>query len=160
MNDELQEFIATKRIMAQYHGKDINLSDVNPLLFAFQRDGVKWACGKGRAALFFDTGLGKTYAQLEWARLMGEKTIIIAPLSVARQTVRMAADIGIFVQYCRHQSEVNNQIIITNYEMIDNFDAAEFGAVVLDESSILKSLDGKTRKKLVDMFWNTKYPPL
>jgi DNA modification methylase len=112
----------------------------------------------GRSAIFLDTGLGKTFIQLEWARLMGERTLIIAPLSVARQTVREAKKIEIKVKYVRHQSEVDDgQIFITNYEMIDEFDPAEFGAVVLDESSILKSLDGKTRRKLIDMFQDTKY---
>ena len=32
-----------------------------------QRVSVTWACKRGRAALFFDTGLGKTLAQLTWA---------------------------------------------------------------------------------------------
>lgn len=104
-----------------------------------------------------DTGLGKTYAQLEWARLIGEKTLIIAPLSVARQTVRMAENIGIHVQYVRNQADVKETICITNYEMIENFDADMFDAVVLDESSILKSFDGVTRRKLIDMFFKTEY---
>jgi SNF2 family DNA or RNA helicase len=76
---------------------------------------------------------------------MGQRTLIIAPLSVARQTVREAKKIKIAVKYVRHQSEIDDsQIFITNYEMLDEFDPAQFGAVVLDESSILKSLDSKT----------------
>ena len=83
--------------------------------------------------------------------------MIIAPLSVARQTVKEGKKIGIDIDYVRHQSEVKSQISITNYEMIDYFNADEFGAVVLDESSILKSFDSKTKKKLIDAFQNTKY---
>jgi DNA modification methylase/superfamily II DNA or RNA helicase len=154
---DFREFIKTKRIMASFEGRRINTSDIHPLLFPFQRDAVRWAVGKGRAALFLDTGLGKTYAQLEWARLMGVKAIILAPLSVARQTVRMAADIDMTVQYCRHQSEITERIVITNYEMIDNFDPAQFDAVVLDESSILKSFDGVTRRKMIKLFGDTRY---
>jgi DNA modification methylase/superfamily II DNA or RNA helicase len=152
-----QDFLKTKRIANVFHGKEISTNDVHPMLFPFQRDVVRWAVGKGRAAIFLDTGLGKTFVQLEWARLMGEKTLIVAPLSVARQTVREGKKIGIDVQYARHQNEVQNQIVITNYEMIENFDPSQFGAVCLDESSILKSFDGVTRRKMIDLFGDTKY---
>jgi superfamily II DNA or RNA helicase len=154
---EYKQFIATKRIANIFRGKQISIDDVHPLLFPFQRDVVRWTVGKGRAAVFLDTGLGKTFIQLEWARLLGVNTLIVAPLSVARQTVREGKKIGISIQYARHQSEVNNQIVITNYEMVDNFDPGHFDAVVLDESSILKSFDGATRRKLIDMFGDTKY---
>jgi len=157
MIDEYKKFIATKRIANVFQGKDVSVSDVHPLLFPFQRDVVRWAVGKGRAAIFLDTGLGKTFIQLEWARLMDVSILIVAPLSVARQTVREGHKIGINVQYARHQSEVFNKIVITNYEMVENFDPAQFDGIVLDESSILKSFDGQTRRKLIDMFQETKY---
>lgn len=151
------EFLKSKTVANDYHGKEISLSDIHPMLFPFQRDVVRWSVGKGRAAIFLDTGLGKTFVQLEWARLMDVRTLIIAPLSVARQTVREGEKIGVFIQYARHQSEVDNQIVITNYEMLEYFDPEQFDAVVLDESSILKSFDGVTRRKLIDMFSKTKY---
>lgn len=154
---EYMEFIATKRIANVFHGKNVNTSMVHRKLFPFQRDVVRWAVGKGRAAVFLDTGLGKTFIQLEWARLIGAKTLIVAPLSVARQTVKEGHKINIDVQYARHQSEVINPIVITNYEMVENFDPAKFDAVILDESSILKSFDGATRRKLINRFQETKY---
>jgi DNA modification methylase/superfamily II DNA or RNA helicase len=157
MNEQLAKFIESKKLRAHFYGKEISPADVHPLLKDFQRDVVVWAVRKGRAAVFLDTGLGKTYVQLEYARLMGEKTLIIAPLSVARQTVRMSANIGVFVKYVRHQSECTEQISITNYEMLDEFDPAAFGAIVLDESSILKSLDGKTKQKILTSFSETSY---
>jgi DNA modification methylase/superfamily II DNA or RNA helicase len=156
MNKKLNQFIESKRIKAHFYGKEIK-QEPNPILFPFQRDVVKWATRKGRAAIFLDTGLGKTFIQLEWARLIEEKTLIIAPLSVARQTIREAKKIDIDVKYVRHQSECDQMICITNYEMLDEFDASKFGAVVLDESSILKSLDGKTKEKLLSMFGETQY---
>lgn len=160
-NNEYKKFIDTKIVKNKNFGIDISLGDIHPRLFDFQKDVVRWAVKKGRAAIFLDTGLGKTNCQLEWARLLKQRTLIIAPLSVARQTVREAKKIDIEVTYVRSQQEVDElseqNIFITNYEMLDSFDADTFGAVVLDESSILKSLDGKTRRKLVDMFWNTKY---
>jgi DNA modification methylase/superfamily II DNA or RNA helicase len=155
---DYQDFIEAKNIRVQSVGIEVTLKSINKKLFPFQRDVTRWACKKGRCAIFLDTGLGKTFIQLEWARLMSERTLIIAPLSVARQTVREAKKIGLDVKYIRHQSEVDDgKIFITNYEMLDEFDPDQFGAVVLDESSILKSLDGKTRRKLIDMFQDTKY---
>ena len=154
-----QDFIEKKRITAQLFGKTISDSDINPILFPFQRDVTRWAVGKGRAAMFLDTGLGKTFCQLEWARLIGEMTLIVAPLSVARQTVREGVKLGIDVVYVRKQDDIDyeNSIYITNYEMIDNFDFSKFGAVVLDESSILKNLSGVTRRKLTDACANVTY---
>lgn len=157
---DYQEFLKTKQIKFKSSGMEINSDLIHPLLFPFQRDLTVWAIRKGRAAIFADTGLGKTFMQLEWARLIGLQTLIIAPLSVARQTVREAQKIDIQVYYVRSQEEVNalpGKLYITNYEMIKAFKAGDFGAVVLDESSILKSLDGKTRRKLTEMFADIPY---
>lgn len=151
-----QEFLKTKRIIVATVGKDVKPEDVNPTLFPFQRDLVVWACHKGRAAIFADTGLGKTRMQLEWARLMGVKTLILAPLSVAKQTIREGEKIGVKVSYSRDGS-ADDQITITNYEMVEHFKPDQFEAVILDESSILKALDGKTRQQLTEMFAQTPY---
>lgn len=150
-----EEFLNSKRFSLENIGGDFSPDEIHPLLFPFQRDIVRWAAKKGRCAVFLDTGLGKTFIQLEWARLMGEKTLIIAPLSVAKQTIREARKIDIQVKYCRSQEETEGGINITNYEMIDNF-TSDYGAVVLDESSILKSLSGVTKKKLIDKFGGIK----
>ncbi len=151
---EYQEFLETKQYKHQSFGKDCNVDDIHPMLFDFQKDITAWAVRKGCAALFLDTGLGKTYCQLEWIRNISDsKSLIVAPLSVSRQTVNMAKDIDLNVLYVRSQNEVKEDgIYITNYEMIDHFDPSFFDAVVLDESSILKAMAGKTRKKLIDMF--------
>jgi DNA modification methylase len=149
-------FLATKRAIAPTVGVEVADSEISRALFPFQRDLTRWALRKGRAALFADTGLGKTRMQIEWARLSGERTLILAPLSVARQTVREAEMLGIEVTYARRQEDAS-RITITNYEMVEHFDPSAFGAVVLDESSILKSLDGKTRQRLTDLFTRTPY---
>ena len=150
-------FLEGKRLIHPPAGKSVDSASINPKLFPFQRDLTAWAARKGRAAIFADTGLGKTFMQLEWARLVGERTLIIAPLSVARQTVREGAALDIDVHYTRDGSDIVDAINITNYEMAGHFDPADFGAIVLDESSILKSLDGKTRKHLTEMFAATPY---
>jgi hypothetical protein len=90
--------------------------------------------------------------QLEWARLLGQRTLIIAPLSVARQTVREGAKFGYAVHYTRSGSDLADGINITNYEMVGQFDAGQFGAVVLDESSILKAFDSSTRRQITGQF--------
>lgn len=147
-------FLDSKRLKVHAVGPTID-GEPHPMLFPFQRDLVRWAVRKGRAALFADTGLGKTFMQLEWARLIGERALIVAPLSVARQTIREAAKLGLEVTYSRDGTV--HPLTITNYEMVPHFDPADFGAVVLDESSILKSLDGKTRRTLTEMFADTPY---
>jgi len=145
-------FLKSKRMIRRDRGKEFTTDDVHSKLFAFQRDITLWAVRKGMAAVFADTGLGKTFIQLEWARLLGEKTLIIAPLSVARQTVREARKIDLEIGYVRSQDAVvgDGQLWITNYEMVNAFDVSAFGAVVLDESSILKCISGKTRRKLTE----------
>lgn len=155
---EYSEFLQRKVVALKSSGIDVAESAINPMLFPFQRVLTRWAVRKGRSAIFADTGLGKTFMQLEWARLVGASTLIVAPLSVTRQTIREAAKLGITVTYARGGDHVTGDgIWITNYEMLDQFDAARFGAVVLDESSILKGLDGKTRQKLTTMFASTPY---
>jgi len=126
-------------------------------LFPHQRDLVSWALRRGRAAVFADTGLGKTRIQLEWALHCSKhgRVLILAPLAVAEQTVREGADIGIEVEYARR--DTGARITIANYEMLHAFDPAQFIAVVLDESSILKSFDGKTRTQLIEAFANTQW---
>lgn len=160
MSQQYQEFLQSKRIRFQSTGISIDPGLVNPILFPFQRDLVIWSLRKGRAAVFADTGMGKSFIQIEWARLIGCRVLIIAPLSVAKQTVNEAKKLDIQIHYVRSKEQMKTcagNIFITNYEMIGAFDSSDFGAVVLDESSILKSLDGKTRKKLTDMFGETPY---
>lgn len=115
---------------------------------------VAWAVRTGRAALWEDTGLGKTFQQLEWARLSGDRPLIVAPLAVCQQTVREAAKLGIHAEYIREWADFDPfgdaQIHVTNYERLQNFPAAAFDAVVLDESSILKQSTGATRTMLID----------
>lgn len=151
------EFLLSKRIVAGSSGRQVDADALHPSLFAFQSAVTRWALRKGRAGLFLSTGLGKTRCQVEWARLTGERTLIVAPLGVARQTVAEAAQIGVPVTYARSQSSAGDGITITNYEMVGHFDAAAFGAVVLDESSILKSIGGKSRAQLTDLFRETPY---
>lgn len=155
-------FLANKAVVDVYAGFDVDRSDLNPNLFDFQAALVTWALRKARAAVFADTGLGKTLTQLSWADAVREYTggrvLIVAPLCVAQQTVEEGHKFGVNVAYFRHQSEIGDQqIVITNYEMLQYFSASEFVGVVLDESSILKGEDSKTRAEVIRKFYETPY---
>lgn len=156
---DYKEFLEKKKTIVAEVGKLISDEDINPMLFEFQRDIVSWAVRMGRCAIFADTGMGKTFIQLEWARLIGNPVLIFAPLSVARQTIREGKKIKANVKYVKSDSELSEGINITNYENIDNFQktSGKINAIILDESSILKAIDGKTRKKLIDYFSKVPY---
>ena len=104
---EYSDFLQTKIISVNEVGFDISENEVNSLLFPFQRDIVMWAIRLGRAAIFADCGMGKSFMQLEWARIVSEKTkrpvLIIAPLGVTGQTVQEAEKLGMELKYCRSQ---------------------------------------------------------
>ena len=134
-----------------------DISEINPMLFDFQRDIVKWALRRGRAAIFADCGLGKTPMQLEWANHIPGNVLILAPLAVSAQTVREGEKFGIPITKARHQDEVQGKITITNYEMLHHFESSAFEGIVLDESSILKSYTGKFRTAIIESFKNTPY---
>jgi DNA modification methylase/superfamily II DNA or RNA helicase len=159
VDSSYQAFLDAKRLIAPSAGREVDPDDLHPSLFGFQRDLVRWALRKGRAALFADTGLGKTRMQLEWARHSGQRTLILAPLAVTNQTIREAATVGLHdgldIAYAREAGPGLPDIVVTNYEMLDRFDPASFGAVVLDESSILKAYDGKTRTRIIEAFADT-----
>jgi DNA modification methylase len=148
------QFLERKRIVAESRG--LTPDEPRADLFPFQRDIVKWALRRGRSALFEDCGLGKTPQQLEWADQVAAKTdkpvLLVAPLAVSSQTIREGEKFGIRVSAATGQAEVGrNGIWITNYEKLLHFpDASMFGGIVLDESSILKGFDGKTRRRITD----------
>jgi len=155
------EFLESKKIKVQPSGFSVPEDAINPKLFPFQRDIVRWALRKGKAALFEGTGLGKTPQQLEWANHVHQHTggdiLILAPLAVSRQTAREGEKFGIKVNICRRQSDVKRGINITNYEMLGHFEPEHFAGVVLDESSCLKSYDSKTRGIIIESFRDTPY---
>ena len=130
-------------------------------LLPHQLDLTRWALRRGRAAIFADTGLGKTRMQVAWADTIHRETqsdcLILAPLAVAAQTVEEGAKIGIQVTHCMDGADVQPGINIANYERLHRFDALRFGAVVLDESSCIKHHETKTLKALVEAFDETPY---
>lgn len=122
-------------------------------LFPMQRDLVSWALRRGRAAIFADTGLGKTRMEVAFAdevcRRTGGDVMILAPLAVAAQTVAEAAKMGITVNHCREPEDALPGINITNYDRLHKFDLSRFMGVVPDESSVIKHHTAKLFDHLV-----------
>jgi hypothetical protein len=153
MSDPYIDFLAGKT--AEVPAAGISAPGRLPAaLKPFQRDIVLWALRRGRAAVFAGTGLGKTLMQLTWAdavaRHTGGRVLILTPLAVAQQTVAEAAKFSIGgVAYAKSQEEADGRIVVTNYDRFERFNVAEFAAIVLDESSIIKSHDSKTRATLI-----------
>jgi hypothetical protein len=152
------DFLASKKKTAHHAGPTIPTDAIHPMLHDWQAYIVQWAARVGRAAVWANTGLGKTFMQLEWARLVtGDGTaLVVAPLAVCQQTIREARKLGIVVEYVREHIP-GPGLWITNYEMAVKIDTDGLTAVVLDESSILKQADGKTRTALIERFREVPY---
>lgn len=157
---DYRDFIASRRPAAIAHGIE-PLADLCPALKPHQRDSVEFALRVGRAALFLDTGLGKSLCALEWARCVAAHTakpvLILTPLAVAPQFVREGQKFCIEARHVREAEEIVLGINVANYERLTHFDGIDFGGVVLDESSILKSFAGKTRQALTARFSTTPF---
>jgi DNA modification methylase len=149
--NEYEKFLETKIKSHITSGFDVDESDLNKNLFDFQKLIVTKAIKKGRYAVFADTGLGKTLMQLSWAYAVSKKTnkrvLILAPLAVKPQTIKEAAKFKVDLSL----------IDINNYEQLDNIDTSIYSGVVLDESSILKNVNGKRSRHIIDAFMSTPY---
>lgn len=150
------DFLRGKQLTVKPVGIAVDASAISPLMFPFQRDIALWILRKGRGAVFCDTGLGKTVIQLEIGKQIAKRGLILAPLGVARQTVKLGAKFGYDVTYAREQSQAPREgLTITNYEMVGKFDPDQFDTVLVDEASILKNFEGAIRNQIIDMFKDT-----
>lgn len=156
---EYADFLNEKSMIYHSYGHDchVNLDNV----FDYQKAAIEWCCKKGRSALFADCGLGKTICSLKWSESVNIETkkpvLIVAPLSVSKQTYRESEKFGIRTNLCSSQEDVIDGINITNYEKLNRFDTSVFAGVVIDESSILKSFTSATRNFLINAFQKTPY---
>ena len=163
MKQSYKEFLDTKKKEHTKSGFDILESDLSNHLFDFQKFAVKWALKLGKSALFEDCGLGKTAQMLEWAfqvtKHEKKPVLILAPLAVVGQTLQEANKFGYkkTTIWDKDQIFYSDGIYLSNYEQLENIDVSEFCGVVLDESSILKGKDSKTKNKLIEYFIRTPY---
>lgn len=153
------EFVDKKLCMVSRDGINEPLSDYQ--MFPHQIDLVQWALRRGAAAIFADTGLGKSRMQIAWAdtvrKATGGDLLILAPLAVAEQTVEEAQKVGVTVTHAREECNIRPGLNITNYDRLHKFDCSRFVGVVLDESSIIKHHTAKTLQTLLDTFRRTPY---
>jgi len=156
------EFLENKQRKIIQSGFDIDESKLNPLLLNFQKFVIKRALMAGKYAVFADTGLTKTFMQLEIANKTKEFThkpaLILSPLAVTGQTIEQGEKFNIEVNRLDIRKIMPTQgIWITNYEQLENIDTSVFSCICLDESSILKNETGKYRNLLIEKFKNTPY---
>lgn len=154
-DQEYEDFLESKLVKVDPVGFDVPLERINKAMhgkFEWQGITTQWGLRRGRAAFFEACGLGKSLQEMEWGKHVSEYTqkpvIIFTPLAVAEQFVREGAKFGIEVTLCEKQADVKPCVNVTNYEKLHHFSPDVFGGIVLDESSILKALDGKTRRAL------------
>ena len=157
-----EEFLRSKMITAPERGIDIDAGAINPLLKPHQAAIVRWAVHKGNAAIFAAFGLGKTFMQLEVARLIrqhaGGKFLIVAPLGVRQEFKRDAQKLHIDITFARRFEECRGDgIFLTNYETIrdSKMDPRKFTGCSLDEAAILRGFGGtKTFREFMRVFEN------
>ncbi len=159
MRDDYLRFLAAKA--PRPHASGIEPQAMHDALFDYQRDVIAFCLRQGRAALFLDTGLGKSACLLEWCEQMQRASngvaLILTPLAVAKQFEREAVKFGYEARVVRDQSDVRPGINVCNYDRLDHLDPSAFGAVALDESGILKNFSGKTTLALIRAFADTPY---
>lgn len=134
-------------------------------MFDYQRDVTLAAIRKRKYAVFADCGLGKTLIMLAFAKhanrvLQGQRgVLIVSPLMVIPQTLEEAAkwfpDMPIeriAAKDLPKWTESGRGIGITNYDaMNDAVTQGNLGALLLDESSMLKSHYGKWGQKCLEL---------
>jgi superfamily II DNA or RNA helicase len=157
--EEYRKFIASRAGAHQRHG--FKAKPINGMAKEHQVKAIEFALNRGKSAAFLDTGLGKSFIELEFARQCAEETckpsLILTPLAVAGQMIREGQKFDIDARQVKEQSEVGVGVMVANYERLQKLDPDAFGAIILDESSILKSYAGQTRTRIQEAFKDTPY---
>jgi len=159
------EFLRRKIKMASFKGFDIQPEACHEILFPHQRDIVRWAVLGGNRAIFASFGLGKSVMQCEWLRQIVRATaqpgLIVCPLGVRQELIRDAAMLGVELRFIRAAGEMTagHLFYVTNYETVRDgkLDPALFGAVSLDEASVLRSFGSKTYQEFLPLFDGVKF---
>ena len=164
MNNDYHAFIESKRLEPNQYGFHVLIEEINAACHEWQTRVIQWSLQRGRAALFLDTGLGKTICQLTWAEHVvnqtGGRVMLHCPVGVRGQTLREAQRFGVSVDtvICDETSQMPERgIVLANYEKSHRFSSRDFVGVVLDESSILKSFSGKTKQQLCNDWTHADY---
>ena len=165
-----REFLESKIDIAPMVGLDVQAGELAPALLQHQRSSVLWALRGGRRALFEAFGLGKTVMQLEWARIVAQKTggqvLIVAPLNVRREFFDDATHVlhqnpPVYVKTQAEADAIKGRapVVITNYERVrdGDIDPRQFAGVTLDEAATLRSFGSKTYQVFLEKFKGVRY---
>lgn len=159
MDKSYEEFLGEKAQYGARHG--FKPTWIPDFLFDFQKELVNWSVEKGRGAVLADCGLGKTPMQLVWAenvvREANKPVLILTPLAVAAQTAREAAKFDMDCRKTAGEIPSGARVLVTNYEKLHHFNAHDFSGVVCDESSAIKSFDGKRRAEVTEFMRTVPY---
>jgi superfamily II DNA or RNA helicase len=160
MLDDYDAIVARKAFVSLPTGIE-DPPELSAALKEHQRLLTRWSLFRGRAAVFGATGTGKTGVEVCWADAVskhtGKPVLVLAPLAVSHQIAREALMFGVDVSVCSGAEDVRPGVNVTNYQKLHKFDVSVFGGVACDEASILKALDGSTRKLLIDSFRETPF---
>jgi hypothetical protein len=150
-----EDFLATKVLRAPILGMETPPA-LAAHLFPFQSEAVSFGLRVGSWGCFLDTGLGKTACELEWATHAADASnghaLILTPLAVARQIEAEGRKWGYDVRVVREQSDVRPGINVCNYDRLHLLEPDSFGAIALDEASILKNFIGSVSRSLIQAF--------
>ena len=162
-----EDYLLSKQISASPRGFDVDLSQINPKLHDWQKLGVQWNCKLGKSLDGWKMGLGKTWAEVEFARLVHghtkEPVLIVCPLAVGKQTIREAQKLGVEIEFIRSMEDArlsDMPITVVNFDMFRRKFEPWFwknGALIIDESSILASYQGVTKKFIIPFMQSTRY---
>lgn len=157
--EDYQKFIEAKRHTPSNFG--IKPTWMPDAAFDFQKYAAEYSILKGRNAVFFDTGLGKTLLELihavNYVRATNRPVLILTPLAVAFQFIKEAEKFHIDdVEYSK-DGRYSKKIVICNYERLHYFEPSDFDCVICDESSILKNFDGATKAAVTNFMKKVKY---
>lgn len=154
--NQYESFLKSKLIRSVPAGFDVSADELNTGLYPFQNDLCRWGLKRGKAALFSMTGTGKTPMQSVWGDAVSQydghgAVLMLAPLAVSKQTAKqMGEKFNIDIRPCRDRKDIGPGLNITNYEMMHHFSPDGLAGIVLDESSIIKAFNGKTRTQIID----------
>ncbi len=160
-----RDFLAAKVIVSRDADSTTEAIAVNPMLKPHQVDIVRWAIVGKRRAIFAAFGLGKSFMQLECARIVCELTggrfLIVCPLGVRQEFARDAEKLGISIRFVRSIDECDETgIYLTNYETVRDgkLDPRQFAGASLDEASCLRGFGGtKTFREFMRLFEGIEY---
>lgn len=158
MTATYEAFLARKAQNAGSHGFEPHALPEH--LFPFQAQLVDWSIRQGRGGIFADCGLGKTPMELAWADNVhhetGKPVLLLTPLAVGFQIVAEAEKFGHEAALSR-TGKPTAATTVTNYEQLEKFDPDDFGGVVCDESSAIKSFEGTRRAQVTEFMRRLPY---